>query len=158
MTRQAIEQREATEALQSIAGPYRVTWDSEGWSQIEAKYGAIEWHEPGSLAVYSQAMRLLRSLLAAGARHHQIGDDEYRLLFTTALLPTIAKVIRCRRRQAPRSAAHLALIRTESLTAAWTARKKRSHEVAESKLTGARVILTSQPISDTEDEPEALQS
>jgi len=91
--RQTNEQQDATAALRAQAGPYRVTLDAEGWPMIPGRYGRIEHHDGPSLAIYSESMRLLAKLVAAGARRHQIGDDEYRLLFERAALPTIAKVI-----------------------------------------------------------------
>jgi hypothetical protein len=92
---QTIEQRTATETLRLLAGRrYRVALDIEGWPIIPAKYGQIEHHDGDTLAVYSTSMRLLAKLVGVGARRHQIGDDEYRLLFPAALLGAIAQVIK----------------------------------------------------------------
>src|SRR3989442_6312798 len=84
--RQTNDQQTATEALRTQAGPYRVTLDAEGWPRIEGRYGQIEHHDEALLAVDSQAVRKLAPLVALGARRHQIGDEEYRLLFEPALL------------------------------------------------------------------------
>jgi hypothetical protein len=97
--RQTNDQQTATEALRTPAGPYRVTLDPEGWPRIEGRYGQIEHHDGALLAVDSQAVRKLAPLVALGARRHQIGDEEYRLLFDPALLGAVARVIRARRRR-----------------------------------------------------------
>ena len=98
--RQTTDQQTATEALRTQAGPYRVTLDAEGWPRIEGRYGQVEHHHGALLAVDSHAVRKLAPLVALGARRHQIGDEEYRLLFDPALLGDVARVIRARRRRA----------------------------------------------------------
>lgn len=99
---QTNECQAATEALRALAGPYRVTLDTEGWPMIEGRYGQIEHHDGVLLAVCSPAMRKLAPLVALGTHRHQIGDDEYRLLFAPSLLGDVARVIRARRRQTAR--------------------------------------------------------
>ena len=76
----------------------RVTLDAEGWPRIEGRYGQIEHHDGRSWPSTRQAVRNLAPLVALGARRHQIGDEEYRLLFEPALLGDVARVIRARRR------------------------------------------------------------
>src|SRR5438445_1121161 len=89
------DQQNATEALRTQAGPYRVTLDPEGWPRIEGRYGQIERQDGVLLAVDSQAVRKLAPLVALGARRHQIGDDEYRLLFDPVLLGDVAVFSTC---------------------------------------------------------------
>jgi hypothetical protein len=112
--RQTNDQQAATEALRAQAGPYRVTLDAEGWPMIEGRYGQIEQHDGALLAVYSRAMRKLAPLVAFGARRHQVGDDEYRLLFDPALLGDVARTIRARRRQTARQGNVAALARAQA--------------------------------------------
>ena len=112
--RQTNGQSAVTEALRALAGPYRVTLDAEGWPMIEGRHGQIEPHDGALLAVYSRAMRKLAPLVALGARRHQIGDDEYRLLFASALLGDVARVIKARRRQTARQGNVAALARAQA--------------------------------------------
>jgi hypothetical protein len=93
--RQTAEQRSATEVLSLLAGRrYRVTCDTEGWPIMPWRYGQIEHHDGAILAIYSTSMRLLAKLVGVGARRHQIGGDEYRLVFPVERLGDIAKVVR----------------------------------------------------------------
>src|SRR5262245_44706189 len=114
--RQTVDQQAATEALRAQAGPYRVTQDAEGWPIIKGRYGQIEHRDGVLFAVYSRAMRKLAPLVALGGRRHQIGDDEYRLLFAPALLAEVARIIKAKRRRVGggRSAEEMARIRARS--------------------------------------------
>jgi hypothetical protein len=109
--RQTNDQQAATQTLRAQAGPYRVTLDTEGWPKITGRHGRIEHHDETTLAVCSQAMRKLSPLVALGARRHQIGDAEYRLLFEPGLLGKVAQAIKARRRRAggraPEDMAHI---------------------------------------------------
>ena len=101
--RQTNDQREATEALQAIAGRYRVEPDAEGWPVIESQQGRgrIEYHDGNDLAIWFEGRRITEltdRYVKRGCRRHQTGDTEARLLFAPALLGRIAQTIRCRYR------------------------------------------------------------
>jgi hypothetical protein len=102
------DQRRATQTLTAVAGPYRVTRDSEGWPVIPGRLGQIEHYDGVRLAVHTTG-RLTRGrvLSIPGVQAHQTGDTELRALFHPDVLPEIARVIRARRRRSPDSAKHL---------------------------------------------------
>lgn len=115
--RQTIEQRTATEALRVQARAYSVTLDVEGWPLILGGKGQVEYHDGRDLAVYFEAPRpghLVERLIRAGARRHQTGDHEARLLFAPEALPAIATLVKAHRRRPGRSAEGLALARERS--------------------------------------------
>src|SRR2546422_11587625 len=99
------EQRTADASLRSIAGTYRVTQDAEGWPIVPGRLGQIEYHDGGSLAVFTD--RRGKLLAIPGIRRHQTGDGELRALFAPALLAPVAQAIRAYRRRSSDSAGHL---------------------------------------------------
>jgi hypothetical protein len=91
----------------------RVGTDPGGWPAIPGRYGVIEWHDDDRFAAFT-TRRLIRGRLLAipGVVTHQVGDDELRVLFPIALLPTVAALLRARRRRrgrplTPEAAANL---------------------------------------------------
>jgi hypothetical protein len=102
------EQRAAFERFRAIVGPLRlrVTSDAEGFPVALGRYGQLEWHDAGHVAIYSQTMRMLAKLLTIpGVRRHQVGDREFRLLLPleemhdSAALGAIARLLRVRIRR-----------------------------------------------------------
>jgi hypothetical protein len=59
------EQRTAFETFRSVVAPLRlrVAADAEGFPISPGRYGQLEWHDAGQLAIYSQTMRMLAKLL-----------------------------------------------------------------------------------------------
>jgi hypothetical protein len=111
------EHRAAFAQLQSIARPFRlrVTADAEGFPIISGRYGRIEWFCDGircwscplpgqfALAVYSDRTRLFGRLLAIpGAKRHQAGDQEMRVVFPPGAVEEVARLIRARKRRVGR--------------------------------------------------------
>jgi hypothetical protein len=77
------EQRAAYDWFRSVVAPLRlrVVADAEGFPIAPGRYGQVEWHAEGVVAIYSQTVRMLAKLLAVpGVRRHQTGDREFRLL------------------------------------------------------------------------------
>jgi hypothetical protein len=127
--RRTDEQLTAHAALEGHAGRYRVEIDSEGWPIIHAKAGAaIEWYDGNDLAVYVTAERLIearvRRLVNLGARRHQTGDTDARLIFPVTSLNIIAKAIRARYRAQSRASS---LGRSPQAMRALTAARLAAH-------------------------------
>jgi hypothetical protein len=102
------EQRSAFETFRSVVAAMRlrVTADPEGFPIASGRYGHLEWHDAGQVAIYSQTMRMLAKLLRIqGVRRHQVGDREFRLLrpvdnvHDRAELEAIARLVRIRVRR-----------------------------------------------------------
>ena len=102
------EQRAAFERFRAIVGPLRlrVTSDAEGFPVALGRYGQLEWHDAGHVAIYSQTMRMLAKLLKIPAVcRHQVGDREFRLLLPLEemhdrpALGAIARLLRIRTRR-----------------------------------------------------------
>ena len=71
------------DGFRSVVAPLRlrVVADAEGFPIAPGRYGQVEWHAEGVVAIYSQTVRMLAKLLAIpDIRHHQTGDREFRLL------------------------------------------------------------------------------
>ncbi len=115
---QTSEQRDATDTLRGLAGRYRVTQDPdpEGWPVILGRSGQIEHYDGQDLAVWARPRHLIARLVEIGARRHQLGDAEARLLFAPTLLGRIAQVITAQRRRigAGGTAEQMARIRARS--------------------------------------------
>src|SRR5258706_4928010 len=82
---QTTEQRAAYDWFRSVVASrrLRVVADAEGFPIAPGRYGQVEWHAEGVVAIFSQTVRMLAKLLAVpGVRRHQIGDGEFRLLLT----------------------------------------------------------------------------
>jgi hypothetical protein len=80
---QTTEQRAAYDWFRSVVASLRlrVVADAEGFPIAPGRYGQVEWHAEGVVAVYSQTVRMLAKLLAVpGVRRHQTGDGEFRVL------------------------------------------------------------------------------
>jgi hypothetical protein len=101
------EQRLAFTTFRAAVAPLRlrVKADAEGFPAAPGRYGQLEWHDAGHLAIYSQTMRMLAKLTAIpGVRRHQAGDHEFRLLLAVdnvldrAVLADIARPLRVRTR------------------------------------------------------------
>ena len=102
------EQRSAFETFRSVVVPLRlrVQADAEGFPISPGRYGQLEWHAAGQVAIYSPTMRMLAKLLRIpGVRRHQIGDREFRLLLPVdnvhdrAELGAVARLLRIRTRR-----------------------------------------------------------
>lgn len=111
-TRRTTEQQLAARELATAAPGYRVAVDANGWPSNPGKYGRLEHlgatpGGPGQLAAYTTSRRICTKLAALpGARRHQAGDDEFRVLLAScdAVIPA-ARLLRChRRRSAPANA------------------------------------------------------
>jgi hypothetical protein len=83
----------------------RVAADAEGFPIAPGRYGQLEWHDAGHVAIYSQTTRMLAKLLRIpGVRRHQVGDHEFRLLLADdnvhdrTALGAIARLLRIRTR------------------------------------------------------------
>jgi hypothetical protein len=106
--------------LKALAGNrYRITLDESAagepladrpWSyRIPCKYGFISVHGPGTLAAWTGSRLKIASLAEApGARVHQRGDREIRVLFTPDRLDEIARLLGARRRRPRLSEEHRA--------------------------------------------------
>ncbi len=131
------EQRHALAELRGLVEPYRlrVQLDAEGWPVIPGRRGRIEWFCDGrdchsctlpgelGLAVWSDRPRLFAKLLAIpGVTRHQTGDDEMRAVFVPEALPTVARLIRARRRRARVATTSLANLRPRVTSASGKAR------------------------------------
>ena len=108
MTKTA-EHRAAYDWFRSVAAPFRlrVVADAEGFPIAPGRYGQVEWHAEGVVAVYSQTVRMLAKLRAVpGIRRHQAADREFRLLLTVEngrenpSLGAVARLLRVRTRHA----------------------------------------------------------
>src|SRR4030095_11254816 len=103
------EQRSAFKTFRSVVAPLRlrVRADAEGFPIAPGRYGRLEWHDAGQVAIYSQTMRMLAKLLRIqGVRRHQVGGDrEFRLLLPVdnvhdrAELGAIVRLLRIRIRR-----------------------------------------------------------
>jgi hypothetical protein len=102
------EQRAAFKTFRSIVAPLRlrVRANAEGFPISPGRYGQLEWHDAGQVAIYSQTMRMLAKLLKTpGVRRHQVGDHEIRLLLPleemhdSGALGAIARLLRVRARR-----------------------------------------------------------
>jgi hypothetical protein len=109
--------------LRAVAGPhrFRVVKDPEGFPMIPGRLGTIEYHDGQSLAIYSDRPRLFARLWALpGLRRWQVGDQEARGLFPMESLPSVAALIRARRRR-PGSPAAALRMRERALARATSA-------------------------------------
>jgi hypothetical protein len=101
----ADEQRRAFAHLRAVALAHglRVVADPEGWPHIPGRRGYIEFHDGVRLAAFTVS-RLLRSRLLAmpGVVRPQAGDQEMRVLFSPAILPVVAALLRARRHRVGR--------------------------------------------------------
>jgi len=102
------EQRLAFTTFRAAVAPrrLRVKADAEGFPIAPGRYGQLEWHDAGHVAIHSQTMRMLTKLLTIpGVRRHQVGDHEFRLLLPleemhdSAALGAIARLLRIRVRR-----------------------------------------------------------
>jgi hypothetical protein len=118
------EQRSAFETFRSVVAPLRlrVTADSEGFPIAPGRYGQLEWHDAGHVAIYSQTMRMLAKLLRIrGVRRHQVGDREFRLLLPVdnvhdrAEFEAVARLLRIRTRRTLSERQKLTLIQGRRL-------------------------------------------
>jgi hypothetical protein len=98
--RRTHDQRTAEQELASALPGYHVTADPEGWPMAPGRHGRLEHLGNGQFAAYTDR-RLIRSRLLAipGARAHQTGDSEVRALVSRQAAPTVADLLRCRRRR-----------------------------------------------------------
>jgi hypothetical protein len=115
------EKTTADDKMRSLAagGKYRVDRDTEGFPVIPGRLGRIEWHDPEGreLAVYTDRPRLFARLLAIpGVRRHQTGDQELRALFSAAVLPQVAHLIKARRRRSQASPKSLENLRPRAVS------------------------------------------
>jgi len=103
------EQRAAYAWFRSVVAPLRlrVVADAEGFPIAPGRYGQVEWHAEGVVAIYSQTVRMLAKLLGIpGIRRHQTGDREFRLLLAVEKgrenppLGAVARLLRVRTRHA----------------------------------------------------------
>jgi hypothetical protein len=101
------EQRRAFTTFRAAVAPLRlrVKADAEGFPIAPGRYGQLEWHDAGHVAIYSQTIRMLAKLLRIpGVRRHQVGDHEFRLLLAAenvhdrTALGAIARLLRIRTR------------------------------------------------------------
>jgi hypothetical protein len=93
---------DAVRTFRTLATPLRLRLlrDAEGWPVIPGKLGRLEYHDGAELAVYSDRPRLFARLWAIpGVGRWQVGDQEVRGLFSPETLPTVAALIRARRRR-----------------------------------------------------------
>lgn len=113
------EQRAALGAFRTLVDPLRLRLkaDPEGWPVAAGRYGQIEWHDAGTVAIYSRTMRMLAKLTRIpGVRRHQIGDDEFRLLLAvdksndSDALRVVAFLLRLRTRRVQSERQKLALL------------------------------------------------
>ena len=105
---QTTEQRAAYDWFRAVVAPLRlrVVADAEGFPIAPGRYGQVEWHAEGVVAIYSQTVRMLAKLLAIpGIRRHQTGDREFRLLrpvekgHDNPSLGAVARLLRVRTRR-----------------------------------------------------------
>src|SRR5437660_4658784 len=105
---QTTEQRAAYDWLRAVVAPLRlrIVADAEGFPITPGRYGQVEWHAEGVVAIYSQTVRMLAKLLAVpGIRCHQTGDRAFRLLLAVenghenVSLAAIARLLRVRTRR-----------------------------------------------------------
>jgi len=102
------EQRLAFTTFRAAVAPLRlrVKPDPEGFPIAPGRYGQLEWHDAGQVAIQSQTMQMLAKLLKIpGVRRYQIGDHEVRLLLAvdrvhdSPALGAIARLLRVRTRR-----------------------------------------------------------
>jgi hypothetical protein len=101
------EQRLAFTAIRALVSPLRlrVKTDAEGFPISPGRYGQLEWHDAGHVAIHSRTMRMLAKLTRIPrVRRHQAGDHEFRLLLAVedvhdrAALGAVARLLRVRTR------------------------------------------------------------
>jgi hypothetical protein len=102
------EQRLAFTTFQAAVAPLRlrVKADAEGFPIAPGRYGQLEWHDAGHVAIHSHTVRMQAKLLKIpGVRRHQVGDQEFRLLLPLeemhdrAALGVVARLLRVRTRR-----------------------------------------------------------
>jgi hypothetical protein len=111
------EQRVAYAQLRTITRAFRLRMirDAEGFPIIPGRYGRIEWYCDGqncwscplpgqlALAVYTDRPRLFARLSAVlGAKKHQTGEHEMRVVFLPVAVEEVARLIRARKRRVGR--------------------------------------------------------
>src|SRR5262245_55235206 len=77
--RMTTEQRLAFKTFRAVVVPLRlrVKVDAEGFPIAAGRYGQLEWHDAGHLAIHSRTLRMLAKLTGIpGVRRHQVGDHE----------------------------------------------------------------------------------
>jgi len=99
----------ATRELTTAVPGYRVRPDPEGWPHSPGKHGRLEHLGLGQIAAFTESTNLAKRIAALpGARRHQTGDGECRVLVTREAAPAVAKLLRCHRQRSSGASAHLA--------------------------------------------------